>query len=368
MSVAPPLKVAVDASWFGPAARGMARHAANLLRSDRISPILLNDAAGVGRRRLWPARVPQPVFEQLCFHRGARRRGADACLSPYNTAPLWPVGGLRQVTVIHDLIYLRGSPGGPGVPRGTAVQAIGRQYRRLVVPRVARKASVVVTVSGMVRDQLIQELGVDPSRIFVVPNTTDPELFEPYTADLGERVRMLVVTGVAPHKNLSRLMTCVARLIDEGAPLAIDVLGVGAAAGAALLRTLSLDARGGAFAFHKDVPRAAVHRLYRAASCFVMPSLAEGFGIPLLEALAAGLPAAASDIPAFREIAGAECAYFDPCSLESMHAAIGRVVEGCLSACGTSVARSARASAMRFSPAGIASAVDRLWAGVMVQA
>jgi glycosyltransferase involved in cell wall biosynthesis len=289
------------------------------------------------------------------------------CLSPYNTAPVWPSGALRQVTVIHDLIYLERTPGGPQASRGSLVQRVGRQYRRWVVSRVASKASALVTVSGIMKAALVARFHVDPDEVFVVPNTTDAELFEPYPAAQGERVRLLAVSGIAPHKNLPLLLRCAARRVEEGAPLSVDVLGVSATEGAALLGVLGLERLREAFAFHKDVARAAVLGLYRAASCFVMPSLAEGFGIPLLEALAAGLPAAASDLPVFREIAGSDCDFFDPRSPEAMHAAVGRLVERCLPRRGRTLQRSPSASAVRFAPAAVAAAVDRMWTGVMAR-
>jgi glycosyltransferase involved in cell wall biosynthesis len=352
------LKVAVDASWFGPTARGMARHAMTLLGSRHVTPVLLNAPGAVSS--LLGAPLPQPIFEQLRFHRAAERTGADVCLSPYNTSPIAGRTSLLQVTVIHDLIYLDETAGGAGA-RSTRRQALGRLYRRWVVPRAARRADVVVTVSGMMRERLVQQLGVSAADVFVVPNAADDDLYRSYVHVPKERPRLLAVSGSAPHKNLARLVRAVTGLVRAGVVLDVDVVGLGPEEGLRLLRAEGADAAGNAFTFLKGISRADLHAVYRRATCFVMPSLAEGFGIPLLEALAAGIPCTASDLPIFREIAGADCAYFDPLSTRDLAHSIRELLVRSQASRVPAVERRPARSALRYSSASVAASADELW-------
>jgi glycosyltransferase involved in cell wall biosynthesis len=276
---------------------------------------------------------------------------------------VFTTNALPQVTVIHDLIYMQQGLQ-PEAGGATVRRSLGRLYRRWVVPHAARRASFLVTVSGIMRDELVRGFGVDAGRVLVVPNTADPELFHPYETRLPDVPRLLIVSGTAPHKNLARFLRALAVVERAGVHFEADVVGVDVREGLDLFRTNRVDGLAPRVRFHKGIPQERLLALYRSASCCVIPSLTEGFGIPLLEALAAGVPFAASDIPIFREIAGDSGMFFDPTSVEEMAAAIQWLVVHSTSQVGTTVRRAPAPAARAYSPAAVATAVDALWVRV----
>jgi glycosyltransferase involved in cell wall biosynthesis len=190
---------------------------------------------------------------------------------------------------------------------------------RVLVPWAARRSDRVIADSHSTRDDLVQVLGIDPERIDVVPlglgalrrQTPMTERDVRARFDLGERRIVLSLSAMRPHKNLARLIGALARIPAESRPLLVlpgyptwherELRERAASAGVAA------DVR-----FPGWVSGAEVEGLWAIADGFVFPSLYEGFGLPVLEAMARSLPVACSDIPALREVAGPAALYFDP--------------------------------------------------------
>lgn len=236
------------------------------------------------------ARPPAPLvhraghlWEQLVLPSRARAARAGLLLSPANLAPLaWP----RNVVVIHDAAALRD-------PSWYSRGYVAAQ--RALLPRIARGALHVVTVSEFSRREIVELLGVAPERVSVVPGGVD-ERFSPdvdraaAAARLGlARPYVLTVASATARKNLGALTPAAARLAREG----IEVVVAGGD------RPQFADrSRGDG---HGDVRRLGhvdeelLPGLYAGALAFVLPSLYEGFGLTCLEAMAAGVPVVAAD-------------------------------------------------------------------------
>src|SRR6266511_2622285 len=138
-----------------------------------------------------------------------------------------------------------------------------------------------------------------------------------YLSHLERAPYLLAVGTFEPRKNLPALLDAFRLLRREGRDLQLVVVGRQAFTQLLPLGDLAPHVR-----LTGSVPDEELHALYAGAACFVMPSLLEGFGLPLAEAMAAGVPAVASDIPALREVGGETVRYADPHDPEGFAAAV----------------------------------------------
>jgi glycosyltransferase involved in cell wall biosynthesis len=186
------------------------------------------------------------------------------------------------VVTIHDLSFEHGS----------AHMALkDRLVFRRVVPRAAQAARRVLTVSERTRADLVRLYGLPEEKVVVTPNGVDPAFSPGNSLRLGTYV--LAVGAVQPRKNYLAALAAA-----EAVPLPLVVAGpVKDEALAAQLRASGADLRG-------YVSQEELADLYRGAACLVQASHFEGFGLPMLEAMASGTPVVALDEPALREVGG----------------------------------------------------------------
>jgi glycosyltransferase involved in cell wall biosynthesis len=264
------------------------------------------------RRRLEWVRGEQRLLPRLAAH-----AGVDVLHSLASTAPLW--GRFRRVVTIHDLIY-RIYP--------EAHFGLRARGMSLLVPLAARRSDRIVAPSRSTRDDLIRLLGVPAAKIDVVPEGVSAEFAKPTPEselrgrfELGGRSVVLTASAMRPHKNLGRLLDAWALLPAEWRPVLV-------LPGYSTEHERELRAQAAELGVTEDtrfigwVPSADLEGLYRLASLFVYPSLYEGFGLPVLEAMARELPVACSDRGALREVAGDAAHIFDPESPEAIAKAI----------------------------------------------
>jgi len=249
----------------------------------------------------------------------ARRARVDVLHSLANFAPGW--GRTPRVVTIHDLQYL-------AVPDQLSPPV--RVLTGALMSLAARGAQRIIAVSSAGAQEIVDGLGVQRSRIDVVPNGVRPPAASVTTDDVRERHRLagravaLAVATNLPHKNLAVLIDALALTTPAERPLLV-LAGHGTDDG-------QLGNRARAAGVLDDVrllgscTTAELDSLYALADCLVLPTLHEGFGLPVLEAMARSLPVACSDIPALREVAGEAAVYFDPRRPEQIAAAIGRLI------------------------------------------
>ncbi len=260
--------------------------------------------------------------EQTLLPRLAARAGVDLVHSLASTAPVW--GRFRRVVTVHDLIYAR-------FPE--AHSGIRERGMRVLVPWAVRRSDRVIADSRNTRDDLIELLGVASDRIDVAPlglgtvrrEQPPPERDVRAGLDLGERTVVLALSAKRPHKNLTALIGALARMPPGDRPLLV-LPGYPTWHESELrARALELGVDGDV-RFPAWVSAAELEGLWALAKAFVFPSLYEGFGLPVLEAMARGVPVACSNTSSLPEVTGDAALLFDPHDESAIAAALGRLL------------------------------------------
>jgi glycosyltransferase involved in cell wall biosynthesis len=280
------------------------------------STVVLRGASALDRRR-WA------LGELVLLPRAAARDGVEVLHCPANFAPLH--GPFARVLTLHDLIFRR-LPGTVPTPLRWGTEA--------TVPPAARRAHRIITGSDAARDDIVAELKLRRDVIDVIPHgiAAPPEVPDAAVARMRERLAAAgrpVVLSVAtdvPHKNLAVLVRGLALLAPEERPLLVFA-GFGTDAGELpeLVGELGLaaDVRVLGAVAPEDL-----EALYAQADVLVTATLYEGFGLPVLEAMARGVLVACSDLPVLREVAGDDAELLDPHDPASVAAAVRRLLSG----------------------------------------
>jgi glycosyltransferase involved in cell wall biosynthesis len=269
-------------------------------------------------------RTVRLLWEQavLPFQMAAKR--LDVLFSPGFTSPLLTLA-CPKVTVIHDLQHVR-QPHNFG--------SVERAAWRASVWTSAHFSKRVVTVSESSRRDVLDVYGIDAARVVAIPHGVERAFFElreddsRIAASDASAVRrisepyLLSVSTLHPHKNWGRWLEAYAKLAADGFPHHLVIAGLHGKYSAELSRLIAaknLDQR-----VHMTgwLERPALLSLFRFAEALVFPSTFEGFGMPVLEAMAAGVPVACSDIPPLREAAGEAAVFFDAQSEYSIFRAV----------------------------------------------
>lgn len=246
-------------------------------------------------------------------------KGADVLHCPTYRGPVR--SSVPLVVTVHDLAVFR---------RPEAFPPWTRTYSRLVVPRVVRAARIVAAVSEFTASEVETLLRVPRDRIRVVPNAADRAFTPDGPREHGDYV--LAVGTLEPRKNLARAIEAARRLGVE--------LRVAGARGWGGVEAAGRGVSWVGFASDGDLAR-----LYRGALCVVYPSLYEGFGIPILEAMSCGTPVVTSRGGATEEVAGGAAVLVDAEDVSSIAAGIEQAI--------------ARRAELR--PAGLRRAGDYSW-------
>jgi glycosyltransferase involved in cell wall biosynthesis len=248
------------------------------------------------------------VKEQLAIPLAAR---GDVFWSPHYNVPVGV--GIPVVSTVHDLLPLAY----PQLFSGLRKQV----YARLMFRLCALKSSAVVCVSEFTARELSKFTGCPARKIRVVANAVAPRWFGLNRISDPAHPFMLFVGNLKPHKNLRRLIAAFER-VNASIPQRLVVVGESQGFITSDPEGLQLAKQTRAVEFVGAVSDQQLTGLMAGASALVVPSLYEGFGLPALEALAAGVPVVASDIPPLKEVCGDCATYFNPMSVESIATAL----------------------------------------------
>jgi glycosyltransferase involved in cell wall biosynthesis len=197
-----------------------------------------------------------------------------------------------------------------------------RVYYGPLFPQAIARAAAVFTVSEASRDDLVRAANVQRALVHVTPNGVAPAFFEAVSAERPRAPYLLAVGTLEPRKNLPTLFDAFRALRREGRDL--ELVLVGRQGWGSLVQPPDLAPHLRLTGVVDDAQLAA---LYAGAAVYVLPSTYEGFGLPLAEAMAAGAPCVASDIPALREVGGDAVRYANPQDPASFAAALAAALD-----------------------------------------
>lgn len=253
------------------------------------------DVAALPARRV--VRVGGTSVVRLAWHlpRALRAGGNSAVLVQYTS----PLSKVPAVVAVHDLSFEDAGA------REWLSPATRLRYRATIRGSVHRAAHVL-TLSNAGRDDLVRHYGVPVDRISVAPASVDPRLIALLDSTPEERdgpATVLVVGNVLPRKNVVVVGRAVAILRDRGLDVRLRLVGSVPGSGRPLAAELAR-LLGDHLVLSGHLSPAGLARAYRSAHVLAFPSLYEGFGIPVLEAMTAGLPVVVSDRGALPEVTG----------------------------------------------------------------
>jgi len=259
------------------------------------------------------------------FYRQTKEKGAVLAHFTNFVAPWRREESLPLVVTVHDLAVWRVPE---AFPRGYAT------YLRQAVKWSVRVASRVVTVSQAVKEEVIEVLRLPEEKVVVIPNAVDPFFLEAPPPSSEERLAwrrrlgfsgdaylLLYVGALEFRKGLSFLFRALESLWKEGVPVGLVLAGrVG--------HGFSFPPPSPFWCYVPSPSDEELVRLYDLADALILPSRYEGFGLPVVEALARGRTPILSDLPVFREVAGSSALYFPFGDEEALRASILRAMEG----------------------------------------
>jgi glycosyltransferase involved in cell wall biosynthesis len=260
-------------------------------------------------------RLRRTAAEQLLLPAVARRMGADLLHSLASVAPVR--AGVPAVITVHDVTFLRIRTFGR-----TTTFGMGQ-----LIARASRNADCLLAVSAAARDEICAILGLDPAAFTVVPHgagrATNVEPVDEHELRarhrLGQSRVVLCVAAKRPHKNQQLLLRALPLLPEETVVVLVGHAEPYERELRRLAHSLHLEHR---VRFLDYLSDAELEGLWRLAACAAFPTLGEGFGLPVVEAMARGVPVACSDLSVLREVGGGVPHYFPPTDKVAMAQAI----------------------------------------------
>lgn len=264
-----------------------------------------------------PVSVETNPLRRLAWElpRLCRRIDADALLVQYTL----PLSRVRGVVMVHDL-----SAFDPGSSRWLPWRF--RTRVRASVRDAVRRSAFLLAPSEFTRHQLIELYHAEPDRVVITPNAVDPALRDliddiPHERKAVDTRTVLVVGNVLPRKNLATLASAVRLLREAGHPVQLRVVGSVPPQGRDIIADLERSL-GDALSVTGYVRQDQLAREYCSANLLAFPSLFEGFGIPVLEAMYAGLPVIVSDRGSLAEVGGAAATVVEALNVDAWAAAL----------------------------------------------
>ena len=265
------------------------------------------------------------VWAGQLAHAGFNRLLPGAELFHATEHLLLPLRGVPTVLTVHDLIFRH-------LPQHH--KRLNRWYLNMTLPLYCRRAGHIIAVSELTRRDLISSYRLPAEKITTVYEAADPQ-FRPQLAQACAAIRsrynlperfILFVSTLEPRKNLVRLLAAWEPLYQAGVAPHLVIAGKqGWLYGEFAVALERSPARDGVI-LTGYFPDGDLPALYSAAEAFVFPSLFEGFGLPVLEAMACGTPVACSGSSTLPEVAGGAALFFDPEDVEAIRSALSEML------------------------------------------
>lgn len=270
--------------------------------------------------------LARAIWDQTIFRGIVQKHNSDVVFFPIQDGILYPP--CKQIVTVHDLHYLHFDNLMPDCSQ--EIPSFRTKLYQFKMPHILERSAAVVAVSESTKQDIVDSFGINPDKIHVIYNGYDELRFriidnpqqtlDRYGLQTGRY--FLFVGSILKHKNIARLVQAFARLesddllviagVCKDAEYLDDIIKIAAGLGMPESRMRYLD-----YVTDGDLPY-----LYNGAKAFVLPSLHEGFGVPIIEAMACGTPVITSNCSAMPEVAGDAALLVDPYSVESIAAAM----------------------------------------------
>ncbi len=261
------------------------------------------------RLLVWMGHLTHIPFDRLLPPESALFHATEHLLLPLRDIP--------TVLTVHDLIFER-------FPQYH--KRLNHIFLTRTMPLFVQRATTIITISNATRDDLIRMYGIPAEKIHVVYEAPAPH-FRPQPEEIVHRVRqryglperyMLTVGTLEPRKNLGRLLAAFERAHAMGLVDAWVIVGQRGWLYEDFFRRLEKSPAREAVILPGFVPDEDLPAMYSGATLFVLPSLYEGFGLPVLEAMACGAPVVTSNVGPLPEVGGDAALYVDPVSVDAL--------------------------------------------------
>ena len=277
---------------------------------------------------------PYPIWEQFKLPKQVKAYKCDVLHCTSNSAPLY--SKIPIITTLHDIIYKETSLLRILLGRASWYQKLGSIYRRLIVSRVIGKSKKLITVSHYERNNIQSKYNLENNKIRTIHNGVSKKFFAKIDEHLKEEIKkkyklpdkfLLHIGNTDPRKNTARVFESFQKFTKTtNKTTKLVVIGLNREKVASIVRAVPLDPKiyqkiiCPGYIADDDLPY-----VYSLAQMFLFPSLREGFGIPILEAMACGVPVITSNVSSMPEVAGDAACLVDPKSTTSLVKAIKKI-------------------------------------------
>lgn len=264
-----------------------------------------------------------PVWEQEVLPGMASRQHLDYLLCPSITSPVKKIKGVKKIVVIYDLIFML--PLSKLPLSHSLYNNLGRFYRRFIAPRGYKTADILISISEFTKGELFTKFGVAKEKVQVIPCSIPNDWFvDDIVAAKNREKYFLTVTGDAPSKNLPRLLEAFSYIVHQTPfnDLKLKVVGVAKKSKPYFIEMAKKLNLADHVIFEGFLDNAQLQQAYRQAWGSLTLSLFEGFGIPIVEAMASGTPVVCSNTTSMPEVAGNAAIFADPTDVKSIMTAL----------------------------------------------
>jgi glycosyltransferase involved in cell wall biosynthesis len=270
-------------------------------------------------------------WEQIMLPIYARKYDIDVLHCTSNTAPMFLTVPL--ILTLHDVIFMEKTV---GKNTSSNYQKFGNLYRKWLVPKIVRKCQQIITISEVEKANIISVLGLQENQITVVHNGVSGRFgIKPNTETINQTKRELNLEGdfflflgnVEPRKNVTNTVKAFVAFAEINTHVQLVITGLKPTFVSDILSEIGKISFLNRFVFPGFVTESVLLTLYAEAKVFLYPSFREGFGLPILEAMAFGTPVVTSNISAMPEVAGDAAFLVDPYSVEEITAGMTEAYE-----------------------------------------
>lgn len=265
------------------------------------------------------------------FEIPSKMKRADVFWSPHLNSPLLPVRAATKLLTVHDVYHLAFR---------NKLSALQKFYSSLVIKNVIKQADRIITVSEFTKSELLKYTRVNPERISVVHNGIDRSRFRIIKDNrLLDSVRrkyslpekfLLFVGNLKPHKNLVKLLLAFEEISERNPEYHLVIAGKSEGMITTDKEIIKFTSGNIGFSgkvhFTGELKNEDIAVIYNLAEAFIFPSVYEGFGLPVLEAMACGCPVISSNAASLPEVCGDAAYYFKPHDVKDIARAVSEVL------------------------------------------